>query len=263
MASRSYGRSNEQRRSPKRRGRGRPPRLLQPLSREGVLREALALLDQQGLAKVSVRQLAARLGVTPMSLYNRFASKDDLFDALHEAVLRDLAVPALGRRASRRRLAEQMAQVLREALRVHPQALPLFATRPVRSPAILRGADDLRQQLLAAGFRTQQALFVLDCVAMFTTGHALAEFGVSPAAAPERDGSDLLSQRSALLKAGLHCLVRVTEGTSPYDYDAEFEWGLSALLEGFARRLRWRRDRRAYAERPTALPKSEPCNLCR
>jgi TetR/AcrR family transcriptional regulator, tetracycline repressor protein len=238
MALRSYGRSDEERPSPQRRGRGRPPRSLQPLSRDGVLREALALLDQEGLAKVSVRKLAARLGVTPMSLYNHFASKDALFDALHDAVLLDVTMPAFGRRTSWRHLAEQMARALREALRAHPQALPLFATRPVRSPVVLRTADKLLQQLLGAGFGPKQAIYVLDCVVMFTTGHALAEFGVSPAAAPERDGRDLLSQRVALLEAGLHCLVRVAEEVSPHDYNAEFEWGLCALLEGCGRRLR-------------------------
>jgi len=68
-------RSNEQRPSPKRRGRGRPPRSLQPLSREGVLREALALLDSARSRKgVGAKAPRRAWAWTPMSLYNHFAS---------------------------------------------------------------------------------------------------------------------------------------------------------------------------------------------
>jgi AcrR family transcriptional regulator len=208
---------------------------VQPLSRDRVLREALALLDQYGLGKLSIRQIALRLGVTPMSLYNHFANKDELFDALHEAALLEITTPTIPRRISWRQLAMRMATTLRQVLRAHPQALPLFATRPVRSPVLLRAADELLQRLLADGFRVQQALFLLDCVGDFTVGHALSEFGNSPAAAPDRDGKDLLAKRAALLKAGLHGLVRVTEEAVPHDYDAEFACGLTALLDGFER----------------------------
>jgi TetR/AcrR family tetracycline transcriptional repressor len=197
-----------------------------------VLRAALAILDQHGLSRLSLRGLASRLGVTPMSLYNHFAGKDELFDALHEAVLLDVVLPAPSRRTSWKDLARRMARALRKALRGHPHALPLFATRPVRAPPILREADVLLERLLAAGFSARRALFLLDSVAMFTIGHALAEFGLSPAAAPERDGRDLLVQRRELLQTGLRSLVRVIDETAPHDYDAEFEWGISALLEG-------------------------------
>ena len=244
MASRSYGHLGESTPRSKKRGRGRPPRDVQPLSRDRVLREALALLDQHGLGKLSIRRIALRLGVTPMSLYNHFANKDELFDSLHEAALLEITTPTIPRRISWRHLAMRMATALRQALRAHPQALPLFATRPLRSPALLRVTDELLQRLLAEGFRAQQALFLIDCVGVFTVGHALAEFGDSPAAAPERDGRDLLAMRAALLKAGLHCLARVTEEASPHDYDGEFVCGLTALLDGFERlRRRVRRPR--------------------
>jgi TetR/AcrR family transcriptional regulator, tetracycline repressor protein len=228
------------RRRPQPRRRGRPPRAQQPLSRDRVLRAALALLDSRGLASVSVRQLASRLGVTPMALYNHFASKDDLLDALHEAVLLDVVRSGPRRGASWKSRVTTLAGDLRQALRAHPHALLLFATRPVRALAILKIADELLRRLLAAGFSARQALFLFDCVVMLTTGHALAEFGISPAAAPERSGRDLAAQRAALSRAGLHCLVHVVEKTTPHDYDAEFESGLRALLDGFALQLRRR-----------------------
>jgi TetR/AcrR family transcriptional regulator, tetracycline repressor protein len=228
------------RRRPQTRRRGRPPRAQQPLSRDRVLRAALALLDSRGLASVSVRQLASRLAVTPMSLYNHFASKDDLLDALHEAVLLDMSWREPRKGASWKNRVTTLANALRQALRAHPHALLLFATRPVRAPAILKATDALLGRLLAAGFSARQALFLFDCVGMLTIGHALAEFGTSPAAAPERDGSDLAAQRAALSRAGLHCLMHVVDKTAPHNYDAEFQSGLRALVDGFELQLRRR-----------------------
>src|SRR5258706_8048377 len=60
------------------------------LSRERVCREALALVDEEGLDALSMRRLGARLGVEAMSLYRHVRDKADLLDALHTAVLGDL-----------------------------------------------------------------------------------------------------------------------------------------------------------------------------
>ncbi len=52
--------------------------------RERVLREALALVAENGVAGASLRKLAARLGMSQPSLYHYFKSKDDLIDELVE-----------------------------------------------------------------------------------------------------------------------------------------------------------------------------------
>ena len=51
------------------------------LSRERVVATALELLDEEGLAKLSMRRLGERLGVRAMSLYRYVANKEEL---LHE-----------------------------------------------------------------------------------------------------------------------------------------------------------------------------------
>jgi AcrR family transcriptional regulator len=154
-----------------------------------------------------------------MSLYNHFSDKDALLDALHEAVLLDV-IP-LRRIGSPpwNQMATAVARTLRRGLRAHPNALMLFATRPLRTPAFL------------------QAAFLLDSVGMFTIGHTLAEFGSSPVAGPERNGEDLYAERALLAERKLHHLTRVVAETRPRDYDAEFEIGLGALLDGFEVRL--------------------------
>ena len=76
-----------------RRGRGRPARNAEILSRDKVLAAALTLLDEEGLGALSVRGLARRLAVAPMSLYNHVSSKEELLDAVHEAII-SAAVPS-------------------------------------------------------------------------------------------------------------------------------------------------------------------------
>src|SRR5256885_469309 len=64
------------------------------LSRESVCREALALVDEEGLEALSMRRLGTRLHVEAMSLYKHVRDKADLLDALHAAVLGDLGAEA-------------------------------------------------------------------------------------------------------------------------------------------------------------------------
>ena len=57
------------------------------LSREKIVTEALSLIDAEGLAALSTRRLAGRLGVSGPSLYNHFATMDDLVEAVADAVI--------------------------------------------------------------------------------------------------------------------------------------------------------------------------------
>jgi len=52
------------------------------LSRERVLRAAMAHADKSGLETLTMRKLAKELGVEAMSLYNHVANKDDLLDGM-------------------------------------------------------------------------------------------------------------------------------------------------------------------------------------
>src|SRR5215470_6478109 len=120
------------------------------LSRERICREALALVDEEGLSALSMRRLGARLGVEAMSLYRHVRDKADLIDALHAAVLANLrpepepaATSAAGDAGQAnaaatdgplagRALLGGMCRALRTALLRHPNVVPLFVSRPVR-----------------------------------------------------------------------------------------------------------------------------------
>ena len=63
------------------------------LDRDSVLGAGLALADEAGLAAVTLRGLADRLGVTPMALYRHVAGKDDLLDGMADLLYAELDVP--------------------------------------------------------------------------------------------------------------------------------------------------------------------------
>src|SRR5918996_4008712 len=65
-----------------------------PLTRERVVRAAIALADEGGIEALSMRKLAKDLGVEAMSLYNHVSNKGDLVDAMVDLVVREIELPA-------------------------------------------------------------------------------------------------------------------------------------------------------------------------
>lgn len=67
---------------------GRPARL----SRDMILQAAMQLIEEQGLAKLSIRRLAQKINTVPANLYTYFADKQALLDQLGEQVFSDFRV---------------------------------------------------------------------------------------------------------------------------------------------------------------------------
>ena len=65
-----------------------------PLSRERVLETAVTLADQRGAEALTMRKLAAELGVEAMSLYNHVENKNDRLDGMINLVFGEIEVPA-------------------------------------------------------------------------------------------------------------------------------------------------------------------------
>src|SRR5918996_2047285 len=61
-----------------------------PLTRQRVLQAAVGLADHGGLPSLTMRSLAAELGVEAMSLYYHVANKDDLLDGVIEVVVGEI-----------------------------------------------------------------------------------------------------------------------------------------------------------------------------
>src|SRR3954471_9508667 len=131
-----------------------------PLSRERVLDAALAVADAGGIAGLTIRSLADKLGVKPMSVYYYVANKDEILDNIVDLVFAEIGLPAPDgdwRTEMRRR-----ATSARQALRRHPWAIQLLQSRTSPGPATLRHHDAVIGSLRGAGFSVEM------------TGHAFA-----------------------------------------------------------------------------------------
>ena len=62
----------------------------EPLSRERVLRAAVALADEGGVESLSMRRLAQDLGVVPMALYKHLSHKEEMLDGMVEVVMDEI-----------------------------------------------------------------------------------------------------------------------------------------------------------------------------
>ncbi len=217
--------------------RGAPPeaRSRQRLSRERVLRAAIAHADAGGLEALLMRQLAEMLGVAPMTLYRHVASKDDLIDAMVDAIFSEIGVPSGAgewQTAMRRR-----ALSVRDALARHRWAIGLMESRRRPGPANLRHHDAVIGRLRAAGFSIEMAAHAYSLLDSYVYGFALTKMNL-----PFDKTADVADVAQSMLEPlpeneYPNLVEFITEHAMKpgYDYGAEFEYGLDVILEGLER----------------------------
>jgi AcrR family transcriptional regulator len=110
------------------------PKKRVPLSRERVLQSAVAIADTAGIGSLTIRSLAQRLGVKPMSIYYYVPNKSAILDGIVDLVFSEIELPAVDGdwRAELVRRANSARQVLSR----HHWAIGLMdhESLPVRRP---------------------------------------------------------------------------------------------------------------------------------
>jgi len=91
-----------------------------PLSRERILRTAVALANEGGVESLSMRRIAQELGVVPIALYKHVANKDELLDGLVDVVVGEIDPPVAG--ADWKTAIREQVLSARRALLRHPRA---------------------------------------------------------------------------------------------------------------------------------------------
>ncbi|HOF63286.1 MAG TPA: TetR/AcrR family transcriptional regulator C-terminal domain-containing protein [Dermatophilaceae bacterium] len=220
-------------------GRARTARTAR-LSRETVLAAAVGLADRAGLAEVSMRTLAHDLGVVPMALYKHVANKDQLLAGMIDVVIAQIpsATSELGWKDAIRR------QILaaRQIMLNHPWASQLMASRTQVTPAVLGHMDAVIGTFLAGGFPPELAHQVMHSLGTRMWGFNLEVF---PTAPPPDDPAIREAMLAQLAAAYPHIAAVAAAGSHDAagivgpgcDDQAEFEFGLDVLLDGFERLL--------------------------
>ena len=208
-----------------------------PLSRDRVLSAAVALADAGGAGSLTIRSLADKLGVKPMSVYHYVANKEEILDAIVDLVFAEIELPRAGAdwRAEMRRRAVSARQVLRR----HPWAIALLQSRTSPGPATLRHHDAFIGTLRGAGFPVAMTAHALAVIDSYVYGFALTESAL-PIHGPEPVAEIAGSMMRQYPADAYPHLAEFTTGhviQPGYDFGDEFPFGLDLILDGLARSL--------------------------
>jgi AcrR family transcriptional regulator len=121
-----------------------------PLTRERVLRTAVALADQGGIESLSMRKLAQALDVVPMALYRHVANKDELLDGMIDVVVGEIDPPLEG--ADWKTTIRERILSARRALLRHAWASRVMESRTSATPVVLGYMDSMIGLFRTGGF---------------------------------------------------------------------------------------------------------------
>jgi len=215
------------------------------LSKDRVLRAAVSLADEGGIASLTMRKLAQRLGVEAMSLYYHVADKDEVLDGMVEVVMSEINarvdaidVPSGG--AGWKATVRQRILSAREVLLRHPWAPGVIESRTTMSPAVLRYYDSLAGLLRKGGFSVDLAHHAMHALGSRALGFTQELFD-------EENNADVGPEVAAIMLGQLakeypHISAIVmgashdAESTLGWcDDQVEFEFGLDLILDGLER----------------------------
>jgi AcrR family transcriptional regulator len=202
------------------------------LSRERVLRAAIAHADAGGLEALTMRRLAEELGVAPMALYRHVANRDDLIDGMVDIVFGEIDLPSSGpdwRSAMRRR-----AISVRDVLLRHRWAIGLMESRASPGPANLRHHDAVIASLRAGDFDMAKVAHAYSLLDGYIYGFALTKMNL-----PFDSGDDVAAIAQTMLAPfpadaypNLGAFIAEHATKPGYDFGDEFEYGLDVILDG-------------------------------
>jgi AcrR family transcriptional regulator len=206
-----------------------------PLTKQRVITEAVALADDEGIAMLTMRRLADRLGIEPMSLYHHVANKDEILDAMLDVVFSEIELPST--RVRWRTAMRARAASARAALRRHPWAIGRMESRANPGPATLRHHDAVIGCLRRAGFTVALTAHAFSAIDSYLYGFAMQELAL-PFSTPEETAAmaeTFLEQFPVTQFPHLAELTTEHVLRPGYDYGDEFAFGLELILDGLER----------------------------
>ena len=217
-----------------------------PLSRDLVLEQAVALVDQEGVGALSMRRLGQELGVEAMSLYHHVANKESLLDGMVDTVVAELNAevgPGGAADAERDWAGALRARILtaREVMLRHKWLPSVLESRTSLSAPLIAYYEGVLATLHAGGFSYDLAHHTLHALGSRAIGFSQELFD------PAR-GGDASAQSepdmAAMAEHFPHLVAMIAEVAHEgpdttigwCDDQTEFEFGLDVVLDGLERR---------------------------
>jgi len=216
-----------------------------PLSRQRVLAAAMELADAEGISALTMRRLAADLGVEAMSLYHHVPGKEQLLDGLIEAVLAEIdAAVVAGADASDdwRRALRRRCLAARDVMVRHRWAPVLLGSRSSVPAVLYLYYEDVLATMIRGGLSYHLGHRAIHALGSMVLGFTQELFS------PDSAGGTMNEEASeaefaALADALPHLTAMVASEVHDHNEDPlgwcdsrnEFEFTLDLLLDGLAR----------------------------
>jgi AcrR family transcriptional regulator len=223
---------------------GAQPRI--PLSRDRVLRAAVALADRGGIGALTMRHLAEELGVEAMSLYYHVANKEALLDGVVEVVVEEIdeSVKAAGgpppaedwKTAMRTRILAARTVLLR-----HRWAPTVLESRVTMSPRVVRYFDGVLGILIEGGFTYDLAHHAMHALGSRALGFTQEMFEPDePGPADDAAAEAMLAEMADQVPYIIGMMMEISHDDPDTtlgwcDDQVEFEFGLDLILDGLER----------------------------
>ena len=203
------------------------------LTREEIIKEALALLEQQGAGALSMRRLADRLGVAPNALYTHVRGKAELIDGLIDQVYAGLTLE-LDRSGDWTQQLTTLSQAIRAHLLAHPAVVPYALQQPGLGPHSLRLGEAIYRVLRPAGFSDQAVVGTVYALVTYILGFVALEV---PRAGTDPQTSDEYVRRmwaffAALPPGEFPHTVELAAQLARSSTDDQFQFGIRTFLAG-------------------------------
>jgi AcrR family transcriptional regulator len=196
------------------------------LTRAGIARAALAGIDRDGLAALSMRAVAAELGMGTMSLYRYVEDREQLERLVVDLVLSDLDL-ALPVRAPWSERVTLLVERLRTAVGAHPSVVPLLVGYRHVSPSSFRWAEAVLGVLTDAGFAGERRVIAFRGLLSYVIG-SLQYQQLGSLSGP---GTAALAE---LPDAEYPLLAETARHARHITPDEEFDRGLAIVLRGIS-----------------------------
>jgi TetR/AcrR family tetracycline transcriptional repressor len=203
------------------------------LTREEIIKEALALLEEQGPGALSMRRLADRLGVAPNALYTHVRGKADLIDGLIDQVYAGLDLHPDPSGDWTQQLAT-LSQDVRAHLLAHPAVVPFALQQPGLGPHGLRLGEAIYDILRPAGFSDQAVVGTVYALLTYILGFVALEV---PRAGTDPQTSDEFVRRmwaffAALPPGEFPHHVQLAPLLARISTNEQFQFGVDTFLAG-------------------------------
>jgi AcrR family transcriptional regulator len=216
-----------------------------PLSKDRVLRAAIAVADQGGIESLTMRRLAQELGVEAMSLYYHVANKDQVLDGMVDVLVgeinqtvSDSDVGSDWKQAMRQRIL-----TAREVLLRHPWAPDVIESRTNMSQTVMLYFESLLGLFRAGGFSYDLAHHAMHALGSRALGFTQELFNPDDETADPDEAAAMMEQMADQLPFLTGMMMEIShddpESTLGWcDDQTEFEFGLDLILDGLEQTLK-------------------------